>query len=117
MKDKLKLQLTLGAPGLSVRSLTTVLFNCSISNIAWLNLFYGIFISYHQIKFGRLYHRAFGIQHSAFYVVPATSKSSSRFAVGLPEKPAIIIHFFVAISTEFKIEISLKFVSSGRKRR
>ena len=60
-------------------------------------------------------HSAFSMRR--FCVVPARSNSSSSFAVGLTEKPAIIIHFFVAISTEFKIEISLKFVSLGRKRR
>ena len=36
-------------------------------------------------------------------------------AVGLPEKPTIIIHFFVTISTEFKWELALSSFHQGEK--
>ena len=36
-------------------------------------------------------------------------------AVGLPEKPTIIIHFFVTISTEFKWKLALSSFHQGEK--
>ena len=63
-------------------------------------------------KFGRLY-RTFGIQHAAFLCLRAARLRIC--AVGLPEKPTIIIHFFVTISTEFKWKLALSSFHQGEK--
>ena len=65
-------------------------------------------------KFGRLY-RTFGIQHAAFLCRSSYEQLLFEFAVGLPEKPTIIIHFFVTISTEFKWKLALSSFHQGDK--
>lgn len=65
-------------------------------------------------KFGRLY-RTFGIQHAAFLCRYSYEQLLFEFAVGLPEKPTIIIHFFVTISTEFKWKLALSSFHQGDK--